>query len=82
MLLEDSLAKNNGEPLTVFEDDHIWNYYEWIDSAIEEEDCDLLDDMVNSNPMVKFISMLAAVVITLLGICAVLICCSYCQLQK
>ena len=38
--------------------------------------------MINNNPMVKFISMLAAVVITLLGICAILICLSYCQLQK
>ena len=82
MLLDNSREKSDGSALTVFESDHVWNYYEQVDSMVEREDCNVLDDMVNSNPMVKFISMLAAVVITLLGICALLICCSYFQLQK
>jgi hypothetical protein len=30
----------------------------------------------------QFFSMLAAVITSLLGICALLICCSYCQLQR
>ena len=46
------------------------------------EKCDMLDDMVNSNPLVKFFSMLAAVLVSLFGICCLLICCSYMQLHK
>jgi len=38
--------------------------------------------MLNSDPLVKFFSMLAAVVVCLLAICGLLICCSYCQLHR
>lgn len=81
MMMENSLIKRDGSPVVVYQEDHVWSYYDWVDTDLEVENCNLLDEMANGNPMVKFFSMLVAVVITLLGICAVLICWSYCQLQ-
>jgi len=66
----------------MYESDSIWNYYSYVDNEVLIENCDLLDEMVNSNPTVKFFSMLAAVVASLLGISALLICCRFCQLQR
>lgn len=81
MMMDNSLIKRDGSPVVVYQEDHVWSYYDWVDTDLEVENCNLLDEMANGNPMVKFFSMLVAVVITLLGICAVLICWSYCQLQ-
>jgi hypothetical protein len=82
MLLDNSKETRDGEPLKVYEEDSVWNYYSFVDNEVQIEKCDLIDEMVNSNPMVQFFSMLAAVTTTLLAICALLICCSYCQLQR
>ena len=81
-LLDSSKEMRDGSPLKVYQQDSIWNYYSYVDNEVEIESCDLLDEMVNSSPMVQFFSMLAAVVASLLGVCALLICCSYCQLQR
>jgi len=82
MLLDNSKEMRDGSPLKIYQQDSVWNYYSYVDNEVQIETCDLLDEMVNSNPTVKFFSMLAAVIASLLGICALLICCSYCQLQR
>lgn len=44
-------------------------------------ECSIYDDVVLQNPMVKIVTMVAAVLVSLLGICGFMICCSYCQLE-
>lgn len=84
MMLDNSKVRRDGTKLLVHDDSSSWvgSFYSYVDNEVQIEKCNLLDDMVNSDPLIKFFSMLAAVVVCLLAICALLICCSYCQLQQ
>ena len=58
------------------------NDIKYIYQDTEIEECSIYDDYVKNSPFVKFISMLIAVVIALLGLAALIICCSYCNLEQ
>ena len=53
---------------------------EFIEKDIEFEECSIYDDL--NSPFVKFMSMLAAIFVVMVGIIGALICCSYCQLEQ
>lgn len=53
---------------------------EFIEKGIVFEECSIYDDI--NSPFVKFVSMLAAIFVFMVGIIGMLICCSYCQLEQ
>lgn len=84
MMLDNSKLRRDGSKLNMHDDSSSWGlgFYSYVDNEVQIEKCNLLDDLVNNDPLIKFFSMLAAVVVCLLAICGLLICCSYCQLHR
>jgi hypothetical protein len=82
MMLDNSKVRRDGTRLNIHDESSGWGLYSYVDNEVQIEKCNLLDDLVNSNPLIKFFSMLAAVAVSLLAICAMLICCSYFQLHR
>jgi hypothetical protein len=80
MMLENSKVRRDGSKLILHDDSSSWfgSFYNYVDKEVQIERCNIYDDLVNQDPIIKFLSMLAAVVVCLLAICGLLICCSYC----
>lgn len=80
MLLENSNFRRDGSRLNLHDDSSSWflSFYNYVDNEVQLEECNTYDDLVNQDPIIKFLSMLAAVTVCLLAICGCLICCSYC----
>jgi hypothetical protein len=78
-------VKWDGQPIQTFEANqrtggHIPSI-EYVNAVQATVECNIIKDIVDSSPQVKFVSMVVAVLVGLIAICGLLICCSYCQLE-
>lgn len=81
MVTEDAEVKRDGTTVSHFKLTTKNSIIGYVSGDIEVEECSTYQDIVENSPMVKFISMLVAVVVALLVLCGCILCCSYCRLE-
>ena len=81
ILYDNFVSKNDGTPIhehsstTVVQANFMLKPYQL-------EECNIYEDIVYKNPLIKLITAAAAILATMLAICGFFICCSYCQLER
>jgi hypothetical protein len=73
--------KKDGSVVATYVEDKIIET-NFVTSPYSSEECSIYDDVAKISPMLKFFTMLMAVLTSLLILCTAVICTHYCKLES
>lgn len=82
MVIENEEIKADGTLVQVYAKVPGASSVKYIDKNTYLEDCNVYQDIVDSNPFVKTVSMLVAILVAFLLICLFFLCCNYFNLES